>query len=141
MVILLHANNHEIPVEEFVAMWKVWIDTFHEGKNFSEFCMPRRHATQSLHVSLDQGLAPCLDVMCRILAPEAYQNGMQASGLFMEENSRWLVACTAESPAGTEVEGAKLTVQALARFHSAQPTFIEELIAAATEKSKTITAI
>ena len=121
-------------------MWKVWVDTFHTGNNCRDFCMPRRHATQSIHVSLDQGLAPCLDVMCRILAPEAYQNGMQASGLFMEENSRWLVACTAESPAGMEVEGAKLTEQALGRFHSAQPTFIEEMIAAATEKAKTIAA-
>jgi len=141
MINFPHANNHEVSVEEFVAMWKVWVDTFHTGKNFRDFCMPRRQAKQSLQVSLDQGLAPCLDVMCRLLAPEGYQNGMQASGEFMEENSRWLVACTAESPAGMEVEGAKLTEGALSRFHSAQPNFIKERIAAATEKAKTITAI
>ena len=119
-IILPYSNNEPIPLTKFVATWKIWVEEFYPGGNYKTFCIPRRNAAQNLQKSLEQGLAPCLDVMCRLLAPSKYVNTMQATNDFMKMNSKWLSVCRAISPAGRNVAGASLTEQAIVEFEKCQ---------------------
>jgi hypothetical protein len=119
-IILLYSNNEPIPLTKFVATWKIWVEEFYPGINYKTFCMPQRNAAQNLQKSLEQGLAPCLDVMCRLLASSTYVNRMQATNDFMKMNSKWLSACRAISPAGRNVAGASLTALAIFEFENCE---------------------
>ena len=119
-IILPYSNNEPIPLTKFVATWKIWVETFYPGVNYKTFCMPRRNAAQNLQNSLDQGLAPCLDVMCRLLAPPTYVNRMQATNNFIKMNSNWLSPSKAISPAGRNVAGAALTPQSILEFEKCE---------------------
>jgi hypothetical protein len=119
-IILPYSNNEPIPLTKFVATWKIWVETFYPGVNYKTFCMPRRNAAQNLQTSLEQGLAPCLDVMCRFLASSTYLNRMQATNDFMKMNSNWLSPSKAISPAGRNVAGAALTPQSILEFEKCE---------------------
>lgn len=118
MIILPHSSSYSIPIEKFVAVWKAWVEVFYPGEDYKVFCMPRRHAAQSLKESLDQGLVSCLDVMCRLITPPEYRNTMQVTDVFMAANSKWILACSGVSPARREVSGAVLTSAAISAFES-----------------------
>jgi hypothetical protein len=119
-IILLYSNNEPIPLPKFVATWKIWVEEFYPGGNYKTLCMPRRNAAQNLQKSLEQGLAPCLDVMCRLLASSTYVNRMQATNNFMKMSSKWLSDCRAISPAGRNVAGASLTARAIVEFENCE---------------------
>ena len=85
MIILPHSSSYSIPIEKFVAVWKAWVEVFYPGEDYKVFCMPRRHAAQSLKESLDQGLVSCLDVICRLIPPPEYRNTMQVTDVFMAQ--------------------------------------------------------
>jgi hypothetical protein len=140
-ILFPHSNNQAVPVKIFVASWKVWVETFHAGNDFRGFCMARRHAKQSLQASLDQGLAPCLDVMCRLLLPPECRNTMQASGVFMWANSRWISPCRAISPTGRSVSGATLTEEAIKIFNDCDGQRKGELLGEAFKIARSLVAL
>jgi hypothetical protein len=116
-IILPHSNNIQIPVDKFIATWKVWVETFYPRANYETLSLPRRNAAQSYQQSIAQGLAPCLDIICRLLAPPSKLNTMQATNNFMKVNMDWLGSCKAIAPSGREVNGAKLNEKSI-RFYS-----------------------
>jgi hypothetical protein len=140
-ILFPHSNNQTVPVKTFVASWKVWVETFHAGNDFRGFCMARRHAKQGLQASLDQGLAPCFDVMCRLLLPPEYRNTMQASSVFMGANSRWISPCRAISPTGRSVSGATLTEEAVKIFNDCDGQSKGELLEEAGKVARSLVAL
>ena len=107
-IILTESRNHNIPVEEFVAAWIIWVERYHLPAPWETFCMPRLEAHETLETALQKGKAGSLDVMLRMLAPVGYRKTMQSTKKFMAANAKWLARCDTISPKGRKAQGAKL---------------------------------
>jgi len=108
-----HANGHQVPLADFLEAWRITVNNYGPGGDAMgslQVALPRLNAkTMPMCYYLQSGKEFSLEYMCRNLVPNGYRNTMQASRIFMRENSSVLEETRVLNPVtGREVNGARL---------------------------------
>ena len=113
MIKFPHANGHQVPLADFLEAWRITVNNYGPGGDAMgslQVALPRLNAkTMPMCYYLQSGKEFSLEYMCRNLVPNGYRNTMQASRIFMRENSSVLEETRVLNPVtGREVNGARL---------------------------------
>lgn len=113
-ITLPHSGHQQIPIENFLAAWIIWIERFHNTTAWENFHFPFDWQRESLSTLLEGGRPSGLDAMVRYLASPSVRNTMQVSHHFLDANSEWLEKCDdAVSSRHKPVTGAVLTADSV----------------------------
>lgn len=129
-----HANRFSISDDDFICAWEELANRY--GPVGSSITTPLARLNTTLgiaHFSANAKRKFSLDYLCRILVPNGFRNGMQATGDFMRINAHLVTAHQCMSPvSGRLVNGARLNGHAACRE---VPKHIEALFDADCDES------
>ncbi|MBM3588556.1 MAG: hypothetical protein FJX33_12320 [Alphaproteobacteria bacterium] len=113
-----HANEQEVDDRVFLARWSQWFaGPESQGRLSSKDAVPLLNKKISLETLVAAGCGHGLDALCRSIVMKQYENTMQASLIFLDDNKTILKPVVAINPLNERrVNGVRLTDYGLQRL-------------------------